>query len=201
VDPTPAALVGDESLTMSFRELVFSDVAALRPGRQSWLRVLLRLPFVPGVLASLLVRAQQCLHRRGGRVFPLLAHGLQTLGNVLIGADLGAGMVVGPGLRLMHPVGVTMGYGARIGANVTMAGGVTLAAERYENPDGSPNPFPVIEDGVTLGAHAVVVGGVRVGRNAVVGANSVVLSDVPPNTVVLGSPARRVAVRDAADTP
>ena len=202
-DAAPAggvALPGDSSLTMSFSELVFSDVAALRPGtRVSWLGVLMRLPFVPGVMASLILRAQQCLHRTGGRVQRLLARLLQPIGNWVVGADFGPGMVIGPGLRLVHPVGVVMGFGARVGDNVTFASGVTLAARYYDDNHSGEQAFPVIEDGVAVGAHAVLVGGVRVGRNAMVGANSVVLSDVPENSVVFGVPAKRVGTREATD--
>lgn len=191
----PATQPGDSSAGLGFRELVFSDLQRLRPGsRASWLGVLLRLPFEPGVLASLILRAQQCLHRSGHR---RLAGSLRTLGNSLIGADFGAGMTVGTGLSLVHPVGVTMGFGARVGDNVTFAGGVVLAARYYDEDHGGEQEFPVIEDDVTIGAHAVIVGGVRVGRNATVGANSVVLTDVPPNTVVLGVPARRVGMRES----
>jgi serine O-acetyltransferase len=191
---------GDSSADLSFSALVFSDLVALRPGTPaSWLGVALRLPFEPGVLASLLLRAQQCLHRAG---HGLLARALRTLGNVLVGVDFGAGMVVGTGLRLMHPVGVTMGFGARVGDNVTFASGVTLAARYYDEElatsHGDGQQFPVIEDGVVVGAHAVIVGGVRIGRNAMIGANSVVLSDVPPDTVVLGVPAKRVGKREPA---
>ena len=58
----------------------------------------------------------------------------------------------------------------------------------------------MIEDGAVIGAHAVLVGGVRIGRNAMVGANSVVLKDVPANTVVLGNPAKRVGMREHTTT-
>lgn len=190
---------GDSSQECTFSELVFSDLRRLRPGgTQTWLSVMLRLPFVPGVLASLIVRAQQCLHRSG---HPRLAGALQTFGNVVVGADFGAGMRIGTGLALIHPVGVTMGYGARIGDNVTMASGVVLAARYYDGEHEEAQMFPTVEDGVTLGAHAVLVGGVRIGRNAMVGANSVVLADVPANTVVLGNPARRVGMREEAPSP
>ncbi len=194
--PTTAAelLPGDSSLELSFKELVHTDVAALRGGTgTSWVAILARLPFVPGVLATLILRAQQVLHRSGRRRLALL---LQTIGNVVVGADFGPGMVIGKGLRLMHPNGVTMGWGARIGDNVTLAGGVTLAARYYDEVEGTEQAFPIVEDNVMLGAHAVLVGGVRIGRNSVVGANSVVLSDVPPNTVVLGVPARKVGTRN-----
>ena len=190
----PAQQTGDSSLALSFGALVFSDLAKIRPGsRPSWLTVLLRLPFEPSILASLILRAQQCLHRSGRT---RLAGALRTLGNSVIGADFGAGMVIGPGFHMAHPVGVTLGFGARVGDDVTFAGGVVLAARYYDAEHAGEQAFPDIGDGATLGAHAVVVGGVRVGRNATVGANSVVLSDVPDDTVVLGVPARRVGMRE-----
>lgn len=185
---------GDSSQGLSFSQLVFSDLVRLRAGVQpSWRAVLVRIPFIPGVLASVLVRSQQCLHRSGRRRWAGL---LQTLGNTLIGADFAGGATIGTGFAMVHPVGVALGFGARIGDNVTFASGVVLAARYYEIEPGQTQSFPVVDDGATIGAHAVLVGGVRVGKNAMVGANSVVLADVPDNTVVLGVPARRVGMRD-----
>jgi serine O-acetyltransferase len=76
---------------------------------------------------------------------------------------------------------------------------VVLAARYYDPRQGDEQGFATIEDGALLGAHAVVVGAVTIGRNAMVGANSVVLSDVPENAVVMGVPARRVGTREPAD--
>ncbi len=182
----------------SFRELVLSDLARFRAdSNASWLKVFARCLTVPGMIASLVVRAQQCLFRTG---HVRLAAMLRTVGVVLLGADFGPGMQIGTGLMLVHPVGVNIGYGLRIGNNVTFAGGVTAAAKYYEErPD---QEFATICDGAILGAHAVLVGGVRIGENAVVGANSVVLKDVPDGAVVMGNPARQVGVRQAdAETP
>ncbi|MEH3034307.1 MAG: DapH/DapD/GlmU-related protein [Aeromicrobium erythreum] len=180
----------------TFRDLVFSDLARHRVGgRQSWLRVLLALPSSPGLLASLVLRSQQRLYERG---HAMLAHQLRTLANVLVGADFGAGMSVGRGLMLAHPVGVTIGFGLRIGDNVTFAGGVTCAARYYDPKPGQVQEFATIGDDVVIGANAVLVGGVTIGDGAMVGANSVVLSDVPPGAVVMGSPARRVGTREDA---
>lgn len=179
---------------LSFRELVFSDYARYRPGgKQSWVHVVLRIPSIPGLLASIVLRAQQCLFRSGRTG---LAHALRTPGNVLCGADFGAGMQVGPGFMLAHPVGVTIGFGLVIGENVTFAGGVTCAARHYDDKPGRVQEFATIGDGVLIGANAVLVGGVTIGRNAMIGANSVVLSDVPEGAVVMGSPARRVGTRE-----
>jgi serine O-acetyltransferase len=181
---------------LSFSQLVFSDYVRYRPGATpSWPKVLLRIPTLPGLLASLILRAQQCLFRAG---HARLAHSLRTLGNVLVGADFGAGMTVGTGLMLAHPVGVTIGLGLTIGDNVSFAGGVTCAARHYEGPEDTEQEYATIGDGAILGAHAVLVGGVRIGTNAVVGANSVVLSDVPDNAVVMGSPARQIGTRQGS---
>jgi serine O-acetyltransferase len=184
----------DYGAGLSFTQLIFSDLQRYRPHEKpSWPRVVARLPTIPGLIASLILRAQQCLFRKG---HVRLANVLRTIGNVLIGADFGPGMQVGTGLLLMHPVGVTIGYGLKIGNDVTFAGGVTAAARHYEL---RPNQeFATICDGATIGAHAVLVGGVRIGANAMVGANSVVLSDVPDNAVVIGNPARQVATRETS---
>jgi serine O-acetyltransferase len=182
----------------SFRELVFSDLARFRAdANPNWLKVFARCLTVPGVIASLVVRAQQCLFRAG---HVHLASVMRTVGVVLLGADFGPGMQIGSGLMLVHPVGVNIGYGLRIGNNVTFAGGVTAAAKYYEQrPD---QEFATICDGAILGAHAVLVGGVRIGESAVVGANAVVLKDVPDGAVVMGNPARQVGVRQTdGETP
>jgi serine O-acetyltransferase len=183
----------DASEQLSFRERVFSDMARYRPdANPSWLKVLARCLTVPGMIASLIIRAQQCLFR-AGKVRP--ASILRTVGIVLVGADFGPGMQIGTGLMIAHPVGVNIGYGLTIGNNVTFAAGVTAAARYYDADDETEQEFATICDGATIGAHAVLVGGVRIGTDAVVGANSVVLSDVPDEAVVFGNPARRVGTR------
>lgn len=182
---------------LTFSQLVFSDLQRYRPGEPaSWLRVLARLPFIPGLIASVIVRAQQCLHRAGHVRSATL---LRTVSTLLLSADFGPGMRIGTGFQLVHPIGVNIGYGLTIGNDVTFAGGVTAAARYYD--DRGPQEFATICDGAVIGAHAVLVGGVRIGENAVVGANSVVLSDVPDNAVVMGVPARRIGTREGAPEP
>jgi serine O-acetyltransferase len=181
----------------SFRELVFSDFARYRGAdNASWLRVFVFCLGNPGMIASLILRAQQCLYRRG-MVRPAMM--LRTVGTIVVGADFGPGMEIGTGLLMPHPVGVNIGYGLKIGNNVSFAAGVTAAARYYDADADTVQEFATICDNATIGAHAVLVGGVRIGENAVVGANAVVLSDVPDNAVVFGSPARRVGTH--ADKP
>ena len=176
---------------LSFRELVFSDLARYRSDpNPSWFKVLRRCLTVPGMIASLIVRAQQVLYR-AGHEGP--ANMLRVLGTVLLGAEFGPGMEIGTGLMLAHPVGVGIGYGVKIGNNVSIANGVIAAARNYRSDE--DQAYATICDDATIGAHAVLVGDVRIGVGAVVGANSVVITDVPDGAIVIGVPARQIGAR------
>lgn len=91
---------------------------------------------------------------------------------------------IGPGLRIYHFGNIFVHSQAVIGHNCTLRQGVTIG---NVSPDG---PTPVIEDGVELGAYAQVLGGVRIGSGAKIGALTVVLCDVPAGATALGIPAR-----------
>lgn len=94
------------------------------------------------------------------------------------GIDVGRGARIGARLALPHPLGIVIGAGARIGDRVTVYHNVTLGRGR--------GGYPHVEDGVTIFPGAVVVGGVRIGREAVVGANAFVAADVSDGQVVRG---------------
>jgi serine O-acetyltransferase len=181
---------------LSFSQLVFSDLQRYRPDeRPSWLRVIARCLVLPGLIASVIIRAQQCLYRAG---HVRLAHVLRTVGVLTVNADFVPGMTIGTGLLIAHPVGVTIGNSLTIGNDVTLAGGVTVGAR---TPDGRlAQEFATICDGAIILANAVLVGGVRIGVHAQVGANSVVLSDVADYAVVFGVPARKVGTREGEVT-
>lgn len=102
----------------------------------------------------------------------------------LTGISIPKSAAVGPGLRIYHFGNIFVHADARIGANCTLRQGVTIG-NRHDG-----GPVPVLEDDVDLGAYAQVLGGVRVGRGARVGAMSVVLVDVPPGATAVGAPAR-----------
>lgn len=176
----------------TFTQLVFSDLERYRPGqRPSWLKVAARSLSNPGLIASVILRAQQCAFRSGHRK---TAFALRTVGLVLTSADFVPGMDVGPGLLMPHPNGVVIGNGLRVGANVTFGGGVTAGVKQPDTPP-EEDGFPEICDGAIILAHAVLAGPVTVGNHAQVGANTVVLSDVPDRAVMFGVPARKVGVR------
>ncbi|MEC9374388.1 MAG: serine acetyltransferase [Planctomycetota bacterium] len=109
------------------------------------------------------------------------------------GVSIPKGAEVGPGLRIWHFGNVIVNEGSKIGANCTMRHGVTIG-NREEG-----GPCPVIEDEVDIGAYAQILGGIRVGRGARIGAMSVVLRDVPPGATAVGVPAKIVA-REQGDS-
>jgi serine O-acetyltransferase len=102
----------------------------------------------------------------------------------LTGISIPKSVPVGPGLRIWHFGNIFVNADSVIGANCTIRQGVTIG----NREDGGPSP--ILEDDVELGAYAQVLGGVRIGRGAKVGAMSVVLVDVPPGALAVGVPAR-----------
>ena len=114
---------------------------------------------------------------------PGLNHLLRRFQTVFFGIEIGNEVTLGRGIYFVHPVGVVVGGAARVGARVRFMGGNTVGTARGDG-------HPVIEDDVVIGCGARVLGAVRVGARAVVGANAVVLTDVPPDSVAVGVPAR-----------
>ena len=109
---------------------------------------------------------------------------------IMMGAILNIGAIVGKGT--MIDMGAVLGGRATVGQNCHVGAGAVLAGV-IEPASATP---VVIEDDVLIGANAVILEGVRVGRGAVVAAGAVVIADVPPETVVAGIPARVIKSKD-----
>ncbi|MBV0922937.1 serine O-acetyltransferase [Halomicroarcula limicola] len=139
----------------------------------------------PGLHAVWLYRLAHALwaadHRFAAR---LLSH----LARFLTGVEIHPGADVGDRLFIDHGMGTVVGETADIGDDVLMYHGVTLggASMRREKR------HPTLEDGVTVGAAATLVGPITIGENATVGAGAVVVDDVPSETTVIGNPAKPV---------
>ncbi|SFM01255.1 tetrahydrodipicolinate N-acetyltransferase [Gracilibacillus orientalis] len=103
---------------------------------------------------------------------------------IMFGAMINIGSVIGEGT--MIDMNASLGGRATVGKNCHVGAGAVLAGV-IEPPSAQP---VTIEDGVVIGANAVVLEGVRVGEGAVVAAGAIVTKDVPPNTVVAGTPAK-----------
>lgn len=139
----------------------------------------------PRIAPTLLYRLSHffCLCRLG-----VIAKSLSCFNAVLFGIEIASSCQIGPGLFLPHTHGTVIGAWT-IGSNVTIFQGVTLGARSLDfNP--GPATRPTIGDGVNIGAGAKVLGGIVLGDNCRVGANSVVLSDLPPGCLAVGVPAR-----------
>lgn len=111
-------------------------------------------------------------------VYVALASSYKLFTEWVMGVELPPTTRVGPGLRLRHAVGLVVNPHTVIGANVMLRHGVTLGNRR------TATDCPVIEDGVEIGAGAVIIGAVTIGRGARIGPNAVVIRDVPPGAVV-----------------
>ncbi|MDQ8021979.1 MAG: serine acetyltransferase [Moraxellaceae bacterium] len=119
------------------------------------------------------------------RVYWLLFRLTETLTGVSLPKDA----VIGPGLRIWHFGNIFIHPDAVIGSNCTLRQGVTIG-NREEGGE-----VPVIGNNVELGAYAQVLGGIRIGNDARIGAMSVVLTDVPPGATAVGIPARIIPAR------
>jgi serine O-acetyltransferase len=115
---------------------------------------------------------------------------LHRLAAYAAGMDLPWNADVGAGLLLLHGWGLVISPGAHIGANVTLFHGVTLGLRVRLARDGRRSEeYPIVEDEVWIGPHAVIVGGITVGRGSRIAAGAFVTENVPPYSTVVGNPA------------
>lgn len=133
----------------------------------------------PAIWATAFYRAARWAHRHRWKGLPTL---FERLNMLLFGIEISSGIEIGPGLYIPHPYG-TVVIAARIGANATFIHSVTVGMRNEWE-------FPVIGDGVFVGAGARVLGGVRLGDGSTIGANAVVISDVPAGATAVGVPAK-----------
>jgi serine O-acetyltransferase len=140
-----------------------------------------------GVQALLAHRVSHALHEAG---IPLLPGMLANLVKVVTGVEIHPAARIGRGLFIDHGAGVVIGETAEIGENVTLYQGVTLGGTGFA----TGKRHPTVEDNVTVGSGAKLLGPITIGHGAKIGANSVVIHDVPPNSTVVGNPGHPVRV-------
>ncbi len=110
------------------------------------------------------------------------------IGRALTGIEIHPGAVIGNAFFIDHGMGIVIGETAEIGDNVTLYHGVTLGGTTWQKG----KRHPTIGNNVVIGAGAKVLGPVKIGDNTRIGANSVVISEIPPNSVVVGIPGKVV---------
>jgi serine O-acetyltransferase len=130
-------------------------------------------------------------HRCWGAGFLLLARFVSHLGRFFTGIEIHPAATIGPGVFIDHGMGVVIGETAEVGENVTIYQGVTLGGTSLERV----KRHPTIHRNVVLGSGAKILGPFTVGENSRIGSGSVVVKEVPPNSVVVGVPGR-VIYRD-----
>ena len=116
----------------------------------------------------------------------LLGRMLSHVARFLTGVEIHPGATIGTGFFIDHGMGVVIGETTEIGANVTLYHGVTLGGTSLRKE----KRHPTLCDDVIIGAGATVLGPVEVGKNARIGAGSVVVEDVPANSTVVGIPGK-----------
>src|SRR4029450_3124510 len=159
------------------------DIRAVRerdPAARSTLEVLL---CYPGVHALAFHRLGHAMWRRG---WTIPARFLSHVSRFITGIEIHPNATLGPGLFIDHGMGVVIGETAEVGENVTLLHGVTLGGTSLRRE----KRHPTLGTNVVVGAGAGVFGGFTIGAGSRIGAGSVVVREVPPNSVVVGVPGR-----------
>ena len=164
------------------------DIQAVRerdPAARSTFEVLL---CYPGVHALALHRVAHAVWRRG---WTIPARFLSHIARFLTGIEIHPAARLGPGLFIDHGMGVVIGETAEVGENVTLLQGVTLGGTSLKRE----KRHPTLGNNVVVGAGAKIIGAFKIGDGSRIGAGSVVVREVPTNSVVVGVPGR-VTYRD-----
>jgi serine O-acetyltransferase len=159
------------------------DIRVVRerdPAARSSLEVLL---CYPGVHALLLHRFAHRLWNAGWRT---LARFLSHVSRFITGVEIHPAAKIGPGLFIDHGMGIVIGETTEIGTNVSLLQGVTLGGTSTKRE----KRHPTLGNNVVVGAGAKIIGAFTIGDGSRIGAGSVVVREVPPNSVVVGVPGR-----------
>jgi len=148
----------------------------------------------PGLHAVWAHRVAHALWRNG---FKGLARLISNISRFTTGIEIHPGAQIGPGFFIDHGMGTVIGETAEVGADVTLYHNVTLGGVSWEKV----KRHPTLEDHVVVGAGAQILGPIVIGSHSRIGANSVVVKDVPPGSVVVGVPGRIRARNGDAPEP
>lgn len=182
-----SSLLGLLSADLSRQHALLSGENATGPaGWRIWLGM-----FSPRFLPVLLYRLAHAFYR--WRLTPL-AKMMSLINFFAFGIEISIRCPIGPGLFLPHTQGTVIGAWA-IGADATIFQGVTLGAKEVDFTY-TESSRPTVGHGVTIGSGAKVLGGITLGDHVRIGANSVVLSNVPSHSLAVGVPAQVVRKQD-----
>jgi serine O-acetyltransferase len=141
----------------------------------------------PGVHALLAHRVSHALQAAG---VPIVPRTIAMVTRAVTGIEIHPSARIGRGLFIDHGTGVVIGETAEVGEDVTLYQGVTLGGTGFA----TGKRHPTVEDNVTIGSGAKLLGPITVGHGSKIGANSVVIADVPSHATVVGNPGHVVRV-------
>ncbi len=144
----------------------------------------------PGVKAVFFHRMAHALYIHKIPFFPRF---ISEFSRWLTGIEIHPGAEIGQDLVIDHGMGVVIGETSIVGNNVLIYQGVTLGGTQLIHG----KRHPTIEDGVVIGAGSKVLGNIVIGKNSKIGANSVVVDDIPANCSVVGIPAKVITKKEA----
>jgi serine O-acetyltransferase len=167
-------------------DAIRQDIRAARQGDPAAPTTLEVVFAYPGVHAIWGHRVSHWLWNRGARV---TARTLAEFTRIVTGVDIHPGALLGSGLFIDHATGVVIGETAEVGDDVTMYHGVTLGGSGSD----TGKRHPTVGDRVTIGAGAKILGAIKIGDDARIGANAVVVKPVPSSAVVVGVPGQVIS--------
>lgn len=148
----------------------------------------------PGIQAIIIYRIAHALYKLG---VPFIPRALSYFGRFLTGAEIHPAAKIGRNFFIDHATGVVIGETAEIGDNVMLYQGVTLGGAGWWRDKKGQKRHPTIEDNVTIGVGAAILGPVSIKKNSRIGALSVIVDDIPENSTVM-CPKGRLRVIEGA---
>ncbi len=159
---------------------LYSDYSFLFARKPKLRNLLSAFFFFPGFRAVAIMRLQLSSQSKQRFRFAML---VSNFNHFLTGIEICVGAQIEVPIIIRHPSGIVIGGGVKIGSGCIILQGVTLGEKYVLNPDGK---YPVIGKGVQIGCNATILGGLTIGENSVIGAHSLVLSDVKAGETVHG---------------
>jgi len=138
--------------------------------------------FYPGVQAVIIYRISHLLHKIG---VPLIPRALSYFGRFLTGCEIHPAAKIGKRFFIDHSTGVVIGETAEIGDDVMLYQGVTLGSHGWWKDKKGDKRHPTVEDNVTIGVGAAILGPVTIKKDSKIGALTVIVDDIPEGSTVI----------------
>lgn len=176
-----------DSKRLSLYRTLLQDVGVLTGAKSSLFSIVKCFFGRAGFQAVVLYRLAASSRRKGilGRICARFFVRLNIFFNA---CDIDADSLIGPGLKIPHPCGIVIGL-CTIGHHAMILQNVTIGMRRFDDDEHDKASYPTVGDHVVVSSGAALLGGITIGNHVTIGANSVVLRDVPDGCTAIGAPA------------